>query len=98
MRYHLCHIDQHYKKLTEKNCTVDGALGSESMIPWCLPYKCCAKDKIPLLLNANRKASLAFGNTRTNIKYSVDFFLQPVHIAVVSKDGQIHVFEYSLNG
>ena len=34
----------------------------------------------------------------TNIKYSVDFFFQPVHIAVVSKDGQIHIFEYSLNG
>ena len=26
------------------------------------------------------------------------FIPQPIHIAVASKDGQLHIFEYSLNG
>ena len=61
MKYHLCDIDQNCKKLTEKNYTVYGASSSKSMIPGCLPYKFRAKDKIPLLPNANSKAPLASG-------------------------------------
>ena len=61
MKYHLCDIDQHYKKLTKKNCTVYGTSSSKSMIPGCLPYKFRAKDKIPLLPNANSKVQLASG-------------------------------------
>ena len=104
MKYHLCGIDQHYKKLTKKNCTVYGASSSKSMIPGCLPYKFRAKDNIPLLPNANSKAPLASGwywNMSLYNKHKIQcwfFFFQPVHIAAVSKDGQIHIFEYSLNG
>lgn len=105
MKYHLCDIDQHYKKLTKKNCTVYGA--SSSKPPWfqgVYHISFVQKIRFPCCLMPTVRHHWPLGDTGTclcitNIKYSVVFFFfQPVHIAVVSKDGQIHIFEYSLNG